>query len=357
MKRAFLLSTLVISCLGAFAQTAISRNTNMMRSGDVLYKLKVDYVEAGEAGQGKVWRLGQVTDDSEEFLQSIVAKNDTIAVLERGDILHYLMHGDTLFYKGSQQRRAYRLYDQERPVMQYPFQYGDSLSGNYHGTGWDENLDLSIHGWGSSVADGTGVLTDGTDTLQHITRLHLFDEYAENYGDQAEFHIKNHRYLWFCAGYRYPVMESIQKMLIENGETEIPTERVTYLYLPVQQYDLGEDAANDSILQQLATTGTQRQGIENDSNGHGANSLASINAVLSPDGTSLTVSYTLSTDTDITLWAFDVLGNVIGTSHYQSREAGEWQECITLSRKPIANVLMLNIQCGENTISIKVNRK
>ncbi len=348
---------LIISCLGILAQTPISRATNTMRSGDILYKLKVDYVDAGNAGQGKVWTLGRVTDDSEEYLQSIAAKGDTIAILEKGNILHYLMHGDTLFYKGHQQRRAYQLYDKERPVMRYPFHYGDSISGNYNGKGWDENLELSVQGWGYSVADGIGVLTDGTDTLRHVTRLHLFDDYVESYGDQADFHLQSHQYLWFCAGYRYPVMESIQKFLVEDDNTVTPTESVTYMYLPTQQYDLGEDASNDSILQQLAIADAQQQRIKDSNTTNGANSLSSINAFLSADGMYLTVNYTLSTNADLTIYAFDALGNMLGTSYLHNIEAGEWQEYITLNRKPIAYVLMLNVRCGEETISLKVNRK
>jgi hypothetical protein len=48
------------------------------------------------------------------------------------------------------------------------------------------------------------------------------------------------------------------------------------------------------------------------------------------------------------------MGNMLGTSHYQNREAGEWQECLTLSRRPIGNALMLSIHCGEQCVSMKV---
>ena len=48
------------------------------------------------------------------------------------------------------------------------------------------------------------------------------------------------------------------------------------------------------------------------------------------------------------------MGNVLGTSHYENRDAGDWQECLTLSRRPIGNALMLSIRCGERWVSLKV---
>lgn len=342
----------MVCFMSVSAQTPITRNHNTMRSGDLLYKLEVDFVEAGESGENKVWTLGKVTDDSKEFLQEIIAKDDTIAIIEQGRILHYLIHGDTLFFKGLQQSRTYCLYDKERPVMRYPFQYGDSIYGKYNGKGIDENLETSIQGWGYSVADGTGILTDGEDTLRHITRLHLYDDYVEHYADQAAFHIRCHHYLWFCAGYRYPVMESTQRTLVNANSTEEPLDSITYMYLPAQQYSLSADADNDFILQQLAIN-ANRENAQRENNGN--NGLSSVNASLSSDGMSLTINYTLSTNTDISFIAFDVVGNVLGTSQQQNKNAGEWQEFITLDRKPIAGVLMLNAKCGGETTSLKVN--
>ena len=227
--------------------------------------------------------------------------------------------------------------------MQYPFQYGDSISGNYEGKGIDENIETSIQGWGYSVADGTGILTDCEDTLRHVTRLHLYDGYVEHYADQADFHIRRQHYLWFCAGYRYPVMESTQRTLVNTNSTEEPLERTTYMYLPAQQYNLSADADNASILQPLASNETREKTQRgNDVN----NGLSSVNASLSSDGMSLTINYTLSTNTDISFIAFDVVGNILGASQQHNTDAGEWQELITLSRKPIANVLILNIKCG-----------
>ena len=209
MKRFILLSYLFLELQLLFAQTTISISANAVRHEDDLLKIQIPYIESGNPGSDAVWQLGIATDDSPEFLQSINSNGDTIAIYEEGRMLHFVMRNDTLYDKGIQSRRAHRNYVQERPVLHYPFGYGDRVEGSYAGVGRDENLTYTVDGNGYTEADGFGVLTDGTDTLRHVTRLHMHDEYTLAYGEEQDLqHLAEDRYLWYCAGYRYPVQES-----------------------------------------------------------------------------------------------------------------------------------------------------
>lgn len=336
------------------AQIPISSEANSFRTGDKLCKVQVDYVAPGDGGPNEVWPLGRMTKESQDFLQTIASARDTIAIFERGRIQHYLVHGDTLVDKGEQSRRAFCLYSQERPMLRYPFQYGDSLSGSFLGQGREENIKTSRSGWGYSVADGMGMLTDGEDTIPHIMRIHFFDEYTDTYytGDTISFHIQCDRYSWYCAGYRYPIMESIRWATVAEGSATIPFDSVTYLFLPVMQMELAEDAVNDSILNLVAIADAANAETQASTK----SALASINAGLSAGGTRLDISYTLDGESSIDFCACDILGNILGHAHYEKQEAGEWQECIVLNRKPISNVLTLNIKCGDNSMVIKIYR-
>lgn len=333
------------------AQVPITRTLNEMRQGDLLCKVEVDYVDPGSRGPEEVWRMGKITKQSKDFLQGIASNGDTIAIFEPDRILHHVVYGDTLFDKGEQQRRAYRIYTQERPLMRYPFQYGDSIAGEYIGHGMDENIQLSVQGWGYSVADGMGMLTDGENSLMHITRIHMFDDYTEDYGGQVSIRTFRNHYLWYCAGYRYPVMESFHYSLIQDDTLSIPMDSVSYMYLPVLQDYLGEDTVNDSLRTEIALTDAIRQAAASEQG-----PLSSISAGLSSDGMQLNISYTLSESGDVTFCACDILGNMIGYNHYDSQAAGDWQECLVLSRKPIGNALMLSIQCGEQIKSMKISK-
>lgn len=354
MKKEAILKTVILVCIvellpqNLTAQSHISRSCNVMRQGDILCRMKVDYVEEGESGKETVWALGSIRKNDNAFLQSVISNGDTIAIFEKSCIRHFLMHGDTLSYKGSQQKRTYCFLDKERPILRFPFVYGDSISGDYEGQGRDDNVDFAIKGWGYTVADGTGTLIEGENTLSHIIRLHLFDDYVEDYGGQATIHNRCYRYLWYSTGYRYPVMESVRRVIVEDGKMEVPVDSVTYLYLPDQQYTLSQDDVNDSILNRLNTEDSYMRKYNSISY------IPSIKATLSEDGMHLIVDYSLLSATDITIRACDIYGYTIGLSHNDYKEAGKWQELITLNRKPIGKVLMLNIQCGEETMFLKV---
>ena len=331
------------------AQVWLTRNRNEWRQGDRLNKVQVGYVCPGDSGANCVWRLGEITKQSTEFRQSVASNGDTVAVFEPDRIVHYVVHGDTLWDKGAQQRRAYRICQEERPVLRYPFAYGDSIGGTFLAKGKDEGIDLTVSGFGYTVGDGMGILIDGTDTLRHILRLHLVDDYTEDYGGQVQLHYLRDRYQWYKAGYRYPVQESIRLSLLDDEDKPQPVDSMTYLYLPDMQTELAEDAVNDSI-RQLFTLLDARSGTQG-----GIKAMSDIKATLSPDGRTLTIDYTLTEGaSDLSFIACDVMGNVLGRAHIANAEVGDHQKTLTLSRKPIGNAVMLHIESGEEKQTEKV---
>ncbi len=347
MKRLlFLLSAATGTC--AWAQV-LTLPANGWRQGDRLTKVQVEYVCPDDGGSGQAWRLGQETKKSEEHRESVASNGDTVAVFLPDRIVHYVLHGDTLWDKGEQQRRTYRICQEERPVLRYPFQYGDSIGGTFLAKGVDEGIDLTVSGFGYTMADGTGILADGTDTLRHILRLHLMDDYTEDYGGQAQLHYRRDKYQWYMTGWRYPVQESIHWSMVEGDTAVTALDSVTYLYLPDMQMELAEDMVNDSIRKQVALWDAQN-GKEG-----GISALADIAATLSPDGRTLTIDYTLTEGaTALSFIASDVIGNVLGSKRIDNVEAGDHQETLTLSRKPIGNAVLLHIESGEEKQTEKV---
>lgn len=348
MKSLFILCAAM--CTGACAQVPLTRLSNEPRQGDRLCKVQVAYLDPGMTGLESVWTLGVINKQSQNFLQSIASNVDTIAVFEPDRIVHYLVHGDTLWYKGEQQRRAYRICQEERPMLRYPFSYGDSIGGVFFARGTDEGIAITVQGTGYTVADGTGILTDGIDTLWHILRLHFHDDYLEDYGGQVQLHLIRDHYQWYMAGIRYPVQETMQWSLVDEDSTIVPVDSVTYLYLPAQQNDLAEDAVNDSIRQTLLWADTQSTVITT-----GISGMTGVSAVLSSDGRTLTVNYSLTEGkTSLSFMASDVVGNTLGHTTRINLTEGEYTETITLSRRPVGNALMLHIESGNENQSLKV---
>ena len=351
MKYLFPISFLLALSTSVIAQVSLTAPTSGLRHGDFLCRVEVPYVSEGQRGEESVWMLPEIPDDSPDYFQSILSNGDTVVIYEEERMQHFLVRGDTLYNKGVQSRRAYKIYSEERPELTYPFVYGDSLAGSYDGDCLYEGIRYSVRGSGYTVADGQGMLTDGEDTLRHVIRLYLHDDFIDDYGNGVIEHKTADCYRWYCMGYRYPVMESVVTYRQEGAEQTLISS-ATYLYLPVMQMELEEDVPNEALLAQLEAGGFGGQG----GGQGGSGSLESIDANLSSDGQSLTINYSLGSLSNITFYACDIMGNMLGTSHYQNREAGEWQECLTLSRRPIGNALMLSIHCGNQWSSMKVSQ-
>jgi len=331
-----------------FAQVNITSSLNSMRKGDVLCKIEADNKEPGESGDDCIWVLGQTGKDSKDYIQTILIQGDSVAICEEEDILHFSQRGDTLFRVAEQSRRSYRLYEKERAVLGYPFSYGDSIADDYTGIGRNEMVDYTFSGRGYSVADGRGIIVDGTDTLYNITRIHLHDRITETYSDTLTCDMATDHYMWYCAGYRYPVMETIYNRCIMDEEVVYSDEK-SFVYLPIQQMQLPADDENDLVL--AALTEKDRQ--------HDGNADASdleIKASLSAAGDEINISYSIDTESDISFIASDITGNILGTVHYENVSSGESVAAMRLMRRPVGNTIMLNVQCNGVTYAVKVMR-
>ena len=241
---------------------SLTAPTSGLRHGDFLCRVEFPYESEGERGEASVWTLPDIPDDSPDHLQAIRSNGDTIVIYEEGRMLHYLMRGDTLYNKGEQSRRSYRILSQERPELVYPFQFGDSISGSYEGDCRYEGNHYTSCGQGYTVADGMGLLTDGEDTLHHVLRLHLHDYFEDDYGNETTERWSRDCFRWYCMGYRYPVMETIITYRHDGAEQE-QSSSSTYLYLPVMQMELDEDVPNEELLARLeadVSSGQGRQG-------------------------------------------------------------------------------------------------
>jgi hypothetical protein len=46
---------------------------------------------------------------------------------------------------------------------------------------------------------------------------------------------------------------------------------------------------------------------------------------------------------------------MLGYAHYENLPEGDWKKSVELSRQPVGNTVMLNVQCGQQRISVKIN--
>lgn len=70
-----------------FSQVQLTSSTNALRHGDFLCRVEVPYANEGQRGEGSVWMLPEIPDDSHDYFQSILSNGDTIVIYEKGNVL------------------------------------------------------------------------------------------------------------------------------------------------------------------------------------------------------------------------------------------------------------------------------
>lgn len=256
-------------------------------------------------------------------------KGDTLVCLEYPEYLTYDITGDTLLLTSVENREMRIDYDRAPPMLRLPMAYGDSVFSPTSGRGlYGKRIYIGHRGTAYTVADGTGILACGTDTLRHMLRVHSRHEYrrimspdttqvaawmaSDDLINDSLPLFTEERYSWYRAGSRYPVMESVTTSTSIEG-SNLPLSSETLLYLPeLQRTDLGEDPENRALLARIALSdgNTPSEGEYYDTP---VNFPATVDAVIGSDGNTVNVTFTLDTEADVRLGVFDSLGRSLSS--------------------------------------------
>lgn len=346
---------------------SLNRECNSPRPGDSFTMSEIHALPPGGRGTARVWHLPDA--DGTDHRRTYLSKGDTTVCLEYPEYLTYSAVTDTVRLTSAENREMKVSYDLAPPLLRLPMAYGDSISSPTSGTGiFGKRLYIGHRGTAYSVADGTGMLTDGTDTLRHVLRVYTRHEYRRVMDpdtarvsawmslpalpDSLPLFI-DERHSWYAAGSRYPVMERVASMMVYGGDT-VMTRAVTLLCLPeLQRTDLGDDTPNSALLARItAAESGQRDGPTPDADSPGG-FPATVDAVLGADGRTVNVTYTLDTAADVRLGVFDALGRALCSVTRESAAPGTHSECLALTSPPSGNAL-LTVWVGDDNMTFKV---
>ncbi len=366
MKTQVILTTAITFLLivEAAAQTSITSEYNGYRNGDKLYRIVADETSLGNRGENCVWTLPPAESDDNYFRQTVYLRNDSLTIVEGDLMLHYIATDQKLSLRGFQTRDMYSIQDTLSLELRYPFAYGDSISDSYsRRTVYYDRLSIESEGCCYTVCDGKGVLTDGTETLKDVLRVHhhntIISEYDDRGGDDDQLEhvvseVTEDKYLWYYAGCRYPVMDTRVITCKENGEIVSDT-TFTSLYMPELQFsELSYDDANSRLI-------AQREALENASgqsgngNDNGTPFPITMSATLLPGHSEISLNYTVSEDTAAAFYAYDMAGRLLGCVTHLSLSEGEYHETMVLDKRPINNIVMLTMIAGDQKQVIKVS--
>jgi hypothetical protein len=349
----------LLPTIASYAQLSITSLYNGYRDGDKLYRIVADTASVGDRGENCVWELPSAQRDNNVFKQTIYLRNDSLTIVEDGFLLHYISTDEELSMRGFQMRDMYCIQDKPLPVLAYPFVYGDSIADTYsRKTTSFGNFTVEENGSCYTVCDGWGVLTDGNETLNDVLRVHhhntAVSEYDSVDGDSVAHivsEVTEDKYLWYCSGCRYPVMDTRIVRCMSNGEIDSDT-TFTSLYMPeLQLSELAYDEANSQLI-------AQRDSLENSSCQEGnADDTFPImmSATLLPGQSEISLDYFVTEDTGIIFYACDLAGRLLGHVTHLTLSTGEYHETMVLERRPINGIVMLTMITGDKKQVVKIN--
>lgn len=209
---------------------------------DSLLAYKVAYIVSADTGRNCVWNFSDLSTDNAEVVEVdyyMALADDTTHIGLHRERTNYYYHiaNDTLWQKSYETSRAYVEYAPRVPLLRFPFVYGDTMTGTFHGKGQYCHMSpLNIEGFIRVKADGAGCLILPEDTIDKALRVHSQMEYREK--KHQKNCVQEERSAWYSPYCRYPLVESVRVQTIKNTDTI--TFASTYYYPQEQDEELRE---------------------------------------------------------------------------------------------------------------------
>ena len=354
------------------AQTILTEVLNAPRPGDSLVMRQLSNIPHLPAGHDVVWDISQYSPGESHSL--LLTGSDSLSIAtENGTSWRTTFHVDTLLLTGFENRLCLVEYDRFLPLLRYPFSYGDSIKGQFHGLGtWCGRRFMRVWGHGITRAENEGTLIlPGGDTLRHVlmTRsvrrtyhitydsIHTWEalrqavarDSRDGMADTAGIApVVSETRSWYAPGWRYPVLR------VDQSSDPLGSATLTLMYTPEAQQELDYDMANALVRQPLTMQGGSGlpEGEQKDS----SNSMTSHTIGYDSSTNTVTVTFSLLRPASVSLLLSDVTG-VVWRSTEQSYDVdGTYTlslSCLGLPHGQYALRIMSGSDLYSETFSIK----
>jgi len=217
MKKVYLFSILWILAAGSFAQNSLTYTKNSLVVGDSNEFREIQYVEPGNSGSDRIWDfskiqysdkkpIGRISNISSQELAGVGPYN--ILLSENGYEYYFFFTEDGFEERGfaNQEKELSMIYSDPILKMKYPFSFGQQFTDKYAGIAmFQKNFRIDITGDYTVNADAFGTLILPDRVVKNTLRVKIVKTGLErNMCGSTETNTV--RYLWYAAGYRYPIM-------------------------------------------------------------------------------------------------------------------------------------------------------
>ena len=253
--RLLLCAILTLLAVDALSQDmSLAAEANGIGSDSVLSFNRIPYVYASAKGSDVLWDFSNVQDDGNEDIFRITHLSDSIIEVSSSKEILNLHMTRTGMYVSHRESPLYKTdYPEKKPLVPFPFHYGDSISIPFKGEGTYCGDHVYIESGRSEFsADAQGALVLGKDTLKDVLQIRSLCDY-ELYMDADSMSLdvasrKNIRediHYWYARGYRYPVLLTVRKSVFDKVKP-VTVMETAYLFPPDSQ-SLLVDRVNEEI--------------------------------------------------------------------------------------------------------------
>lgn len=354
-------------------QAQLNSTHNHFRSGDVLIKQQVDFVDPGQEGSNKLWDFSKLKTINQEYTLSYAMPpiegdsvyimgdsryqkkdfddNDLIVGTEHNTMYYFLLRNDTLIQLGHENPTVRLMYTSPFVLMPFPLNYGQSVSSGYITKGlYSATVDMQSRGEVITRADAYGsmILPSG-DTISPVLRVKtqqtIIDMLNRNNENQEEAKgnlLETCR--WYTKGYRYPIFETVTNISLADNT---PIFSTAFFFPPQDHLYLDTDPDNMALLDELwdmdkdqtPVTTSAKEGktvtIED---------LVTCRIYPNPVKSLMNMEYELKTDADISFDLYTLEGLPVMKINRKKHATGLYQQTIDCSNlKPRSYVLKITV--------------
>ena len=356
------------------SQAQITRQHNAPRSGDQIIKQHVDYKDPGRAGKNVIWDFGQLSPVNPEYSLSyyeIPLINDSIYVYGRdtipvGEILpgelfvgteyyssyYYRIKNDSLFVVGHENPMVLVRHTSPLSVVNYPFNYGDSIQTVYNSEGvYSMRQTIKSQGEIFIKCDAYGkIILPSKDTLDNVLRIKsvqtIIDADSSNYEEEYPFKLETETYRWFVKGYRYPIFETVRTFEVsDTSHNEVLSS--AFFFPPQEHLYLETDDVNLAVLDSLWNIPVGGNGQGSNPGGGGNNGNLPIpelhlvyNYYPNPVKDMLYVEYSFDAKATVSIILYDMNGIAVRTLPARELNRGLYRDTINCQGLPAGNYLL-----------------
>ncbi|HAF30535.1 MAG TPA: hypothetical protein DCG75_15945 [Bacteroidales bacterium] len=340
MKKLIITSIFILSAgLLLQAQFLMNGNSHMLRAGDEHYFNITNNADPGARGPSVVWDFSNLQNQSSltSFMYSAYNTANSIdipeanTVLEEFEVKFYFKASDGIIeqYGTVTKNNTITKYDKPFVKMVFPFNYGDTYSGDFSGTiEGANNYKANFTGTYLLEADAYGTLIlPGNIRYKNVFRIKTFKEQCFNNNNTCN--CATISYKWYSEDLRYPLLTIIQSQT-SNGTKTIQT-----AYYSKAENKSVEDNQDRKLVSE------------------------SIEAKIYPNPfkEAFKLDYTIVNDGNVSIEIYDNTGKKVSTIQKLNQKAGYYTE--TINSDNIGNQLgmfHIRIIAGDDVVSKTVIR-